>query len=230
MWTTIVTLLFIICATIGYRKGVVEIVVGLTAGIIAMILVAVISPLLSQVIIDNTSIDEGIGQAFVEHILSNEDVTYTVGEKVEVYDEVQAVMDIQLPHALQEKILENNTTQMYIDLGVSNFYEYVGSYIARWIIRVVTFVITLIVVLLFMKIFVFSILVIANVPLLGSVNKIGGLLVGLLGAIVILWLMFIVADLLHQMEWASEFVYEVTQYKFFEIIYRENPIMGLLFR
>lgn len=230
MWLIITLLIFIICAGVGYRKGLVEITTGLVAGIAVMLLVAIVSPILSQIIIDYTTVDEQISQGFVEYILSNTDVTYEIGGETVVYDEVQAVLDINLPSSLRDKILENNNVSMYTELGVNNFYEYVGSYIARWIIRLTTYIIVLIAAMLFMKMFVFSLLMISRVPLINGVNRAGGLVIGIFVAIIAMWIFYIVADLLHQMQWSIDFIGETTNYKFFEILYRENPIMGILSR
>lgn len=228
MWSVIVGLLFFVLGTIGYRKGLVDIALSLCATIVAIALVAIITPILSNAIIEYTEIDDRISDSFVEYILANEKVVYQIGEDIEVYDEVQAVMDIQLPTTLQEKILQNNTLDMYELLGVSNFYEYVGRYIANWIVKLATFVAVMIAVFIFMKMFVFSLLVITKVPLINGVNRLGGLVIGALTAILILWLVFIVADLMHQMQWSINFLADVRSIKFFEILYKNNPIMNVL--
>lgn len=230
MWSVIVVLVFLVLMTVGYRKGFVEIALSLSATILAMILVVFVSPLISGAIITYTEIDDQISDSFVEYILANENVVYKIDDKVEVYDEVQAVMDIQLPDVLREKILEDNTTSMYEMLGVSNFYEYVGRYIANWIIKIATFVITMIAVLLFMKMFVFSLLVITKIPIINEVNRIGGLVLGAAAGVLILWLLFIVADLMHQMQWSITFIEELTSYKMLDVLYKSNPVMSMLNR
>lgn len=230
MWSLIVGLLFFVLAVIGYRKGLVEITLTLCATLVAIILVAVITPILSDAIIEYTEIDDRISDTFVEYILSNDKVVYQINDDIEVFDEVQAVIDIEVPVSLQEKIIENNTIDMYELLGVSNFYEYVGRYIANWIIKLATFVIVIIAVFIFMKMFVFSLLVITKVPVISSVNRIGGLVVGGIAAILILWVVFIVADLMHQMQWSIAFLGDVKSVKVFEIIYKNNPILNMLIR
>lgn len=230
MWSVVIGLLFLVLGTIGYRKGLVEIILSLCATVVAIILVAIISPILTNVIIQHTQVDDYISDSFVEYILSNEKVVYKMGEDIEIYDEVQAVMDIQIPTSLQEQILKNNTQDMYEVLGVSNFYEYVGRYIANWIVKLATFIIVMIAVFIFMKMFVFSMLVITRVPIISGVNRLGGLVIGGVAAILILWIVFIVADLLHQMQWSITFLEDVRSVRFFETIYNNNPIMNVLIR
>lgn len=230
MWSVIVVLTFLVLMLVGYRKGLVGIALSLSATILAVILVAFVSPLISNVIITYTDIDDQISESFVEYILANENVVYKIDEKVEVYDEVQAVADIQLPEVLSEKILENNNVNMYEMLGVTNFYEYVGRYIANWIIKIATFVITMIAVLIFMKMFVFSLLAVTKIPIINEVNKVGGLILGGMSGILILWLFFIMADLMHQMQWSISFLEDVMSHKFLEVLYKSNPIMNLISR
>lgn len=230
MWNGILLLMVIIGVVSGYRKGLVQIALTFGVSLLAVVLVALIAPLVSEAVVAHTSIDEEIASSFTEHILSNSELTYVIGEEVDVYDQVKVVESIEIPEFLKNKILLNNNLEEYKLLGVDTFIDYVGLYIANWIIKVLSFILVFILVMVFLKMFVFSMLMVVKLPLINSVNRIGGACVGFLVTIVMMWILFLVSDLMYQMDWSVALNVEIENNAIIQTIYRNNLILEFISR
>lgn len=77
---------------------------------------------------------------------------------------------------MKNRLLENNNSTIYQELGVKSFPEYAASYIARMILKVVAFLVTFILVWILVRALMAAVDLIGELPILGFFNHLGGAL------------------------------------------------------
>lgn len=68
---------------------------------------------------------------------------------------------------MKNRLLENNNSTIYQELGVKSFPEYAASYIARMILKVVAFLVTFILVWILVRALMAAVDLIGELPILG---------------------------------------------------------------
>ena len=150
-------------------------------------------------------------------------------ENADIPKELQetAIRSADIPEVFKTLLLKNNTETMYKELGVTTFAQYVGAYLARMIINVVAFLFTFIIVTLILRAVIFALDVVTELPVLGILNRIAGAGLGIVIALVIVWVIFIIFTLLYTTA-AGRSVYAMIQNNtWLKLIYDYNPLMKI---
>ena len=125
-----------------------------------------------------------------------QDILNIIGE-IPKEVQIQEIEIAALPEFLKNRLLENNNSTIYQELGVKSFPEYAASYIARMILKVVAFLVTFILVWILVRALMAAVDLIGELPILGFFNHLGGAVVGAAAALVIVWLLFLIITLLY---------------------------------
>ena len=117
---------------------------------------------------------------------------------------------------------------MYNELGVTTFPQYIGAYIARLVINIIAFVLTFIVVTVILRAVVFALDIVSELPVVGFFNHLGGGVLGIGIALIIVWILFMIVILLYTTDIGKE-IYEMIQNNsLLKLIYDYNPVMQLV--
>lgn len=157
------------------------------------------------------------------------------GEGAEALEEADIPRDMQIaaiegadiPEIFRNLLLTNNNSEIYEKLGVTSFASYVAKYMAKVIVNIVAFLLTLIVVTIILRAIIFSLNVIADLPVLGLVNRLAGGVLGLIGVLIIVWVVFIIITLLYTTAIGKELFDMIQSDSILAVIYEYNPIMKL---
>ena len=125
-----------------------------------------------------------------------QDILNIIGE-IPKEVQIQEIENAALPEFLKNRLLENNNSTIYQELGVKSFPEYAASYIARMILKVVAFLVTFILVWILVRALMAAVDLIGELPILGFFNHLGGAVVGAAAALLIVWLLFLIITLLY---------------------------------
>lgn len=162
--------------------------------------------------------------------LSN--VESEVAEAVESADiprdmQIAAIEGADIPEVFKELLLTNNNSEIYGKIGATTFASYVAKYMARLIVNIVAFLLTLLVVTIVLRAIIFSLNVIADLPVLGLVNRLAGGVLGLIGVLVIVWVAFVIITMLYTTGIGKELFEMIRSNEILTMIYDYNPIMKL---
>ncbi len=139
----------------------------------------------------------------------------------------QAIEEADMPQIFKNLLQKNNNSDTYAELGVKNFAEYVGKYLSNLIIYLVSYIVTFLVVTLILRAIIFSLDIVADLPVLGFVNRLAGGVIGLLCAAIVVWIMFIIITLLYTTE-AGKALYDTIQAEpYLKALYDFNPILNI---
>lgn len=141
--------------------------------------------------------------------------------------QISAIEAADLPDVFKNLLTENNNSEMYQRLGAETFAEYVGNFLAELILNILAFLGSFILITIVIRAIVFALDIVSNLPVLGALNRIAGGIVGLTGALVIVWTAFIVITLLYVTGVGKELFSMIESDVFLNTLYQYNPLMSL---
>ncbi len=139
----------------------------------------------------------------------------------------QAIEEADMPQIFKNLLQKNNNSDTYAELGVKSFAEYVGKYLSNLIIYLVSYIVTFLLVTLILRAIIFSLDIVADLPVLGFVNRLAGGVIGVLCAAIVIWIVFIIITLLYTTE-AGKALYDAIQVDpYLKALYDFNPILNI---
>lgn len=221
-WVSICMILVcILTALNGYRRGFVKTVVSIISFMVIVLLVAILNPLLSNLVYEYTDIDEKT-KAYCVELFADE--TEQLGRN----DQVALIQKLPIPNSLKEDMQENNNTVIYTMLESEGFGEYIASYMARLFLRVVIFVLS--VVLAWLVVWLIRLIIngIAQMPVLSLLNRLGGFGIGAVKGIFVIWIIFLLITLMSGTTFGGYLYGQIHNDVFASVMYENNPLVWLL--
>lgn len=139
--------------------------------------------------------------------------------------QITQIENAPLPRFLKDQLLENNNSAIYQELGVQDFPHYVAAYMARLVLELISFLVTFLLAIIIVKALMFAVNIIGDLPVLGFVNRIAGGALGLVLAVVIVWVGFLVMTLAYSTAAGSACFKMVEQSKVLQFLYNTNPLL-----
>ena len=196
-------------AFIGYKRGMVKIVLSMAAMIVAYVLAAALTVPVSMALKSATPVYDTIEKS-VSTMVKESKVDSTSIEK------------LNLPAQIEEKIMEGAN-----DVA-SGFNEYLVETISNLILKALTFFILFIVIYIILSIVIKIFDFVSKLPLINTVNKAGGLAVGAAQGLIIVWIGCLVITAFGDKAWAQEAFRQINDNKLLTFIYENNPIIFLV--
>ena len=201
----LILLIILICTFIGYKRGLVKVVVGLLAFVIALVASVILYKPISNLIIEKTNLDDNIQAGIYEEIK---------GEDIEKSD--NGIIEFANQYLVSE--MKEVTAEL------------ISESITETIIEVITFIILLIlirIVLIFASA-VFGL--IAELPIIKQFNKAGGTIYGILQGIIINYIIFAIIIVGIQIAKVDKVTIDNTigESKIGSVLYNDNIIIKLL--
>ena len=141
--------------------------------------------------------------------------------------QTSAIEAADLPDVFKNLLTENNNSEMYQRLGAETFAQYVGNFLSELILNILAFLCTFILVTIVVRAGIFALDIVSNLPVLCILNRIGGGIIGLGGALIIVWTAFIVITLLYVTSFGKEMYELIDTDLFLKTLYQYNPIMEI---
>ncbi len=176
----------------------------------------------------------GISGGLLDGLLSGQQAAADAIKEAEIPREMQmeAIQNADLPDVFKTLLTVNNNSEIYKQLGVETFAEYVGGFIAKLFIDIVSFLCTFLLVTIILRAIVFALDIVAELPGIGAVNHLVGGLMGVAGALVIVWILFLLITLIFTTTIGKEMFRMIEASGFLQVLYDYNPVLKLatLFR
>ena len=176
----------------------------------------------------------GISGGVLDGLLSGQQAAAEAIKEAEIPREMQmeAIQNADLPDVFKTLLTVNNNSEIYKQLGVETFAEYVGGFIAKLFIDIVSFLCTFLLVTIILRAIVFALDIVAELPGIGAVNHLVGGLMGVAGALVIVWILFLLITLIFTTTIGKEMFRMIEASGFLQVLYDYNPVLKLatLFR
>lgn len=162
----------------------------------------------------------GISDKDIKEILSS----------IEIPKETQTnlIKKAGLPKFLEEGLIENNNNEAYKELGVTTFQEYIGAYVTKIVMTILSFLITFILAGVIMKIIVYALAIVEELPVIHGVNRLAGGLIGIVFGVIIVWVVFLVLTLMYNTETGQMCFKWIQESWILQFLYSTNPILKWL--
>lgn len=193
-------------ALYGYKRGLVRILLSMVAMLVTFVLAGLLTIPVSAMVEAVTPLDEKISESVTELVAENEVV------------DIAGIEKLDLPEPIKEVLVEGATA---IETG---FNEYIVTAIADMLLRAIVFFILIIVIYIVVRIVIKMLDFISRLPVVNTINKSGGLVVGLLQGLLIIWIACLVVTAFADKPWAQEVFAQINANSLLTFIYNNNLI------
>lgn len=162
---------------------------------------------------------KGDDNSNVENIIKQADIPRDL--------QVAAIEQADLPTVFKDLLTTNNNKDIYKELGVKTFAQYVGHFLAKLIINIVAFLCTFILITIIIRAIVFALDFVSELPVLGILNRLAGGVIGTIGGLVIVWTLFTIVTLLYVTDFGKQTYQLIDSNQLLTVLYDYNPIMKL---
>jgi uncharacterized membrane protein required for colicin V production len=196
-------------ALYGYTRGMVKIVLSMVAMIITIVLATILTVPVGAIVKAATPIYDNMYETVSETI-----------EKQEITD-IESLKKLDLPEQIIDKIIEEEDS-------IKNLEKVVCTEVTDSAFNAGVFLILLIVIYIAVKIAITMLDFVAKLPLLKEVNKIGGLAIGLIYGLVIVWAACLILTACSSKPWAQDIFAQINDNEILSFIYNNNLITWLV--
>lgn len=207
--------LILLCVFFGYKKGLTKCVIKILSFVIAIIIAVVLFKPISSFVINNTQIDDNIKNSIVEIVSDDVSETGKVKE------------DSNLPKSIVNHINES------IETSVNETKQTVVNAVAEQISKTAVNVgvaIILFIVARIALIFVSAISsLITDLPIIKQFDKAGGIIYGLVEALIIIFIVFAIISFISPMIEGSGLIKAINKSIVGSVFYNNNLLMNIIF-
>ena len=203
----------------GYIRGLVRVVFSLVAVILTIGLATAAAPYAEHVLQEQTPVDRVVKDKCTAYLQSvaEEEIQKKAENQKSIY-----IFGLRMPDEVQGIIAESAAGQAGNLIKESGVYEEIGEFVAGQIVQRLAWVLSFMVVLFLLMIAVHILDVIAKLPVLKNINRIGGLVVGLFEGLVIVWILLLAIVLCQGTEFGREMMGSVEGNMVLEFLYENN--------
>jgi len=214
----IVVAILVINAFIGMKAGMIKTIFSLCSMIVALMLTLWLSPHVNDYMRGNDKIYNAVSEK-VEKVLPLIDKTTDKNKQVSMID------GLSLPKSIKNALIENNNVQVYKQLAVNNFKDYVKGYVTGIVINALAFFLTFIVLFILLWILCIALNVISKLPVLNQINKMAGIVAGLIHGVVLVWVLFILITVFSSSDLGQKAMTMIAENKFLSLLYNYDFLM-----
>lgn len=248
-----VILILAIFALIGWRKGVIRLVLSLVSMIITIMAAMVVAPLATTAIKNGTNIDENIARSIYTLLSENKEVDEYFEDKQalpggidisQAESHIQVVADmvaevgdrINLPESLTEAVKAMPDSELmsvireYGDASVKEIsIRIIAIRLADIVLTAIIYIVIMVVVSIVLRVIVAATGLIRRLPVIKQADKLGGVIAGLVEGLIVVWIFFTIVTAISGTQIASNILVQIHNNTILESLYNCNPITRLLF-
>lgn len=187
----ILLVIFALFVIQGARKGMVRTAVSMVSFILVIVAVSWINPYMGDFIREHTSWEESIQQRTSEMLAGviEDQLEPDAGQQEEI------IRQLPLPDGMKELLLENNNEEGYRSMAAEGFADYLSGYLAYAVINGIAFVLSFVVTIILIWLILYAVDILTDLPVLGGINRAGGIVLGAVQGLLWLWIIFLVIAL-----------------------------------
>lgn len=216
--TIIVLGIIIAFALIGHARGFVRMLLSVLSLVVTLYVASVISPYISEAL-QKTSLYDSMYESSYEYV--NDAMGKAATDNVD-----DIIEELNLPEVLKIYI-ENSDV---VKNGTQEIAGRIATKITQVIFDALIFLVTFAVAMIAVKIIFAAINIMTHLPIIHGMNQIVGAVVGAAEGVLVVWIFFIVINLMGNSEFAGDMYRQINESQILTFLYNNNAIMNLLFR
>lgn len=222
IFDVLVLIILAACMYGAYRKGLIRSLFGLVSSVGALLITNALYPRMSR-FLRETEIYTMLKQ-WVINSMGLEEVVHEQTVKAQT----ELINSLSLPDMVTQSMLANNNPEIYKLLRVSTIADYVSGYFANVLINVLSFVIVLVLVRVAFSIVGQMLGIFAELPVLKTFDKLGGLAAGFVEGSMIIWIMFVILSLFFMKPEYGDWYQRIKDSVIAARFYENNILMGMI--
>ena len=174
----------------GHYRGFIRIAVSVMSLFITLFAVRVAIPQTAAWLEHNTALYETMKESALKASGLDEkmdEMAQTAGLAGKA-GERAVIESLEIPDQVKKLLIENNNGEVYQEMGVQIFEDYVGKYLADRVIRVIIFTVLFTVFYASLHIGIVWLNLLSRLPIIYGLNKIAGAVLGLTEALIFVWI------------------------------------------
>ncbi len=228
--------ILLLSAFSGFRKGFFKTAITMTSFLAAIVIVSAIHPIVTAVVRERTGIEETVRHTVYELLAeAGEHAAFdgAVGEfgdgKALPKSWEDALRGLPLEQVGEKLGLQGLTAdQLFRQAGLERIVDYYVDYYGNILIKAISYVISVLIAYLLIRIGLLVAEVIGAIPVLSMLNRVAGLLLGLIRGVVILWLLGLVIAMCAGYEGMAPVLNMIQESGILLFLYRNNPLAWLI--
>lgn len=210
----------------GYLRGMVRVLFSLVAIFLTIGLATALTPYTEQFLRTKTPVYDMVKEKCTEHI--HQQAQERKKQDTDTKQQELTIFGLQIPEEFQSFFSEHVTDgadKLMEDMGI---YEKLGDYTANFVLQRLSWILSFILISILLSMIVHMLDLITKLPVLKSINRFGGLVIGLLEGVVVVWLLFLIVVLCQGTEFGKEMMASIQQQPILKFLYDYNIIERLL--
>ena len=143
-------------------------------------------------------------------------------------EQIRILQDIPFPQFMKDALIEHNKKKEKERLESKGFFDYIAIYLSRMVLRAIVFFGLLICLVIIFTIITKMLSIAAHLPIINSINRIGGVLFGVGEALLVVWILFVGIAMLANTSVGVELYKQVEDNTFLTKLYDSNLLMSLV--
>ena len=208
----IVLLVFLLLSLIfGYKKGLIGVAFNLCAFLVALVVTWILYTPITNIVINNTEIDDGIKNAIIE----------------------KGVIKTQEDEAKEEENIVNKYVQLYVTTPITNttndVIEETAKVVSEKVVAIGVAIVLFIVVRIALILLKFIAEIIAKLPIIKQFNKAGGLIYGAIRGMFVIYILLAVLFFVMSVNNSGMIANMINSSIISKVLYENNLILNIIF-
>ncbi len=208
----------------GYLRGLVRVLFSLVAVFLTIVLATAIAPYVAHFLQTQTPLYQTVKEKCVDYLQSA--VEDGMQQETQGW-ETGTVFGIKMPEELQEIFTENTDAQGSL-VEASEVYERAGGFVAGQVVQRLAWVVSFALILALLSVVVHFLDILAKLPVLKNINRIGGLAIGLLEGLIVVWILFLAVFLCQGTEFGREMMDTIQENAILKLISDNNILEHMI--
>ncbi len=223
--------IIVITGVIGYYKGLIKTVLSMATIVVSLMLTSMIAPKVSEILCENETVYSSVYDALNDNLdLSEvtEALAAQAGEKLDEAAQAEILEKVGMPPVVKEIIIESGNLERFANENSDKFEGYLYSLLTDLIINASSYVVVFIVVSIILAVIASVLNIISKLPVLKSLNRMTGAMLGVVEGFVIVWLFFILVSVLPGNEFMEKCNEDIQDNVVLTYLYDNNIIMNVV--
>lgn len=173
--------------------------------------------------------DSGIGRSVETRIQEfvNKNIPNMPSEE-DIKAQNEAIEKLPLPERITKHIIAHNNRQTYEELGVDKFQPFLTKFTTNLVISAAVYVTLFVVLLIALHLLIYLLDIASKLPILNGLNHLAGALLGLIYAVAVLWIFFILVSAFPNVKFFADCQKMIMENNLLGTMYNNNLLMRLL--
>ncbi len=143
-------------------------------------------------------------------------------------EQMEIIENLPVPQVLKDLLQDHNNAEGYENLQVSTFQDYVINFISVIILNLVSFIAAVILVRILLRVAIAALDIISHIPVFNTVNRLAGLLLGLVQGLFWIWVFFLLLSMFSATETGLWLMSMVQGSQLLSTLYETNLFMQIV--